>query len=91
MRVYSKSKARLRKILFAFSFFAVAAGGIVLGVWGGHKTAFMGFSLAAPFMVFAVWQLLNVIRGRFNPSDIVAHARGKVHRIFDDQKITFFP
>ena len=89
LSVYSKSKARIRKAMFVSSFFAVAACGIVLGVFAGGRTAFVGLSLAAPFVIFAVWQLLNVFRGKFDPSDIVAHARGKVHRIYDDHKITF--
>jgi hypothetical protein len=90
VRIYSKSKARLRKILFAFSFFAVAVCGVTLGLVAGRRTTFMGLSLAAPFMVFSAWQFLNGIRGKFDPSDMVSHARGKVHRIYDDHKITFF-
>jgi len=89
VKVYSKSKARLRKLFFASSFFAIAACGIVFGVFAGRGKGFMGYSLAVPFGLFTVWQLVNAIRGRFDPSDIVSHAKGKVHRIFGDQKITF--
>jgi hypothetical protein len=89
VRVYSKIKARFRKIFFASSFFSIAASGIVLGVFAGRKTGFLALALAAPFMCFAIWQLFNIIRGSFDPSDMVTHGRGKVHRIFDDRKITF--
>jgi hypothetical protein len=89
IRVYSESKARRRKIGFAAAFFAVAAGAIALGALAGRKTAFMGAGLAAPFLIFAVWQGLNVIRRRFDPGDIVSHARGKVHRIYNDRQIIF--
>jgi len=89
VRVYSKSKARIRKLYFASCFLAIAAGGIVLGVFACSEKRFMGYSLAVPFMCFTVWQLLNVIRRRFDPSDVVSHSRGKVHRIFDEHKIIF--
>jgi hypothetical protein len=83
VRVYSKSKARLRKLYFAACFLTIAACGIVFGVLAGSEKGFMGYSLAAPFICFTVWQLLDVIRGRFDASDVVSHARGKVHRILD--------
>jgi len=89
VKVCSKSKARLRKLFFASCFFAIAACGIVFGVFAGGEKGYIGYSLAAPFGFFTVWQLVNAIRGRFDPSDVVSHARGKVHRIFDEQKITF--
>ena len=89
VRVYSMSGARLRKLYFASCFFIIAAGVIVLGVLAGSKTGFMGYSLSAPFIFFTVWQLSNVIRGRFDPSDVVSHSLGKVHRVFDEHKIIF--
>ena len=89
VKVYSASKARLRKLFFASCFFAIAACGIVLGVFAGRGKGYIGYSLAAPFGLFALWQLANVIRGRFHPSDLVSHGQGKVHRIFDDHTITF--
>jgi hypothetical protein len=87
VKVYSKSRARLRKLFFASCFFAIAACGIVFGVFAGREKGFIGYSLAAPFGLFTVWQLVNAIRERFDPSDVVSHAQGKVHRIFDEQKI----
>jgi hypothetical protein len=89
VKVYSKSKARLRKLFFASCFFAIAACGIVFGVFAGSGKGYMSYSLAAPFGFFTVWQLVNAVRGRFDPSDIVSHAKGKVHRIFGERKITF--
>ena len=89
VKVYSRAKARLRKLYFASCFFAIAACGIAFGVWAGSEKGFMGYSIAAPFIIFAVWQLLNAIRGRFYPSDIVSHAGGKVHRIYDEKKVIF--
>ncbi len=89
VKVYSKSKARLRKLYFASCFFTIATCGIVFGVFAGMRKGFIGYSLAAPFGFFTVWQLVNAIRERFDPSDVVSHAKGKVHRIFDEQKITF--
>ena len=89
VKVYSKSRTRLRKLYFASCFFAIAACGIVLGVLAGSEKGFMVYSLAAPFICFAVWHLSNAIRGRFDASDVVCHARGKLHKIFDEQKIIF--
>jgi hypothetical protein len=89
VKVYSKSKARFRKLYFASCFFTIAACGIVLGVFAGRGKGYMGYSLAAPFGFFTAWQLVNTVRGRFDPSDVVSHAKGKVHRIFGEQKITF--
>ena len=89
VKVCSQSKARLRKLFFASCFFAIAACGIVFGVFAGREKGYIGYSLAAPFGFFTAWQLVNAMRGRFDPSDIVSHAKGKVHRIFDEHKITF--
>ena len=89
VKVYTKSKARLRKLCFATCFLTIATCGIVFGVFSHSEKGFIGYSLAAPFICFTAWQLLNVIRGRFDASDIVSHARGKVHRIFDERKIIF--
>jgi len=89
VKVYSKSRARLRKLYFTTCFLTIAACGIVFGVFARNEKGFIGYSLAAPFICFTVWQLLNVVRGRFDASDVVSHARGKVHRIFDERKIIF--
>lgn len=91
VKVYSKAAARRRKLLFASSFMMVAACGIVFGVYAGGEKGFMGYSIAVPFIVFAAWQLLDAIRGRFDPSDVVCHVRGRIHRIYGDRKITFTP
>ena len=89
VKVHSKSRTRLRKLYFASCFLTIAAGGIVFGVFAGTEKGLMGYSLAAPFICFTVWQFSNAIRGRFDPSDFVSHAGGKIHRIFDEQKIAF--
>jgi hypothetical protein len=89
VKVYSKAMARVRKFYFASCFFTIAASGIVFGVFAGVEKGFLGYSIAAPFMFFTVWQLSNGIRGRFDPSDLVSHARGKIHRIYDEKKIIF--
>jgi hypothetical protein len=89
LKIYSKSRARLRKIYFASCFLAIAACAIALGVFARSDKGFMGYSLSAPFICFAVWQLWNVIRRRFDAGDVVSHAGGKVHRIFDEHKIIF--
>jgi hypothetical protein len=89
VKVYSKSKARLRKLFFASCFFVIGACGIVFGMFAGTGKGYMGYGLAAPFGFFTLWQLVNAVRGRFDPSDIVCHAKGKVHRIFGGQKIIF--
>ena len=88
MKVHSKAKARMRKFYFAASFFAVAAVALGLGVYAGKGKGFMVLSLSAPFIIFSLWQLRNALGGRFDPSDLITHAGGKVHRIFDDHKIT---
>lgn len=90
VKVFCKPKARLRKFCFAFCFFAIAAGGTVLGLYAGKRKGFVALSLVAPFVFFSLWQLLNAFRGRLDPSDLITHARGKVHRIFDDHKISLF-
>ena len=89
VKVYSPSKARLRKLFFGSCFFAIAACGVIFGVLAGRGKGYIGYSLAAPFGFFTLWQVANVVRGRFDPSDLVCHSRGKVHRIFDEHKITF--
>lgn len=89
VRVYNTSKARLRKLYFDSCFIAIASGALVLGVFAPTGKGFLGYYLAAPFICFAVWQLLSVIRGRFDASDVVSQVRGKVHRIFDEHKIIF--
>ena len=83
------SRARLRKLYFASCFLTIAACAVVFGILARSEKGFIGYSLAAPFVCFTVWQLLNVIRGRFDASDVVSHAQGKVHRIFDERKIKF--
>jgi len=89
LKVYSKARARLRKFYFASCFFTIAASGIVFGVFAGSERGFLGYSIAAPFMFFTVWQLSNGIRGRFDPSDLMSHAGGKIHRIYDEKKVIF--
>jgi hypothetical protein len=89
VKVYSRAKARFRKLCFACCFMLIAACGIVFGLYGGQKARFMGYSVAAPFILFAAWQWLDAIRGRFDPSDVICHARGAIHRIYGDRKITF--
>lgn len=87
LRVYSESKARLRKLYFASCFLAIAACAIVFGIFNEGKMAFMGYSIAAPYVLFSLWQLFGVVRQRFDASDFVSHARGKVHRILGLGKI----
>ena len=89
VKVYSMPRARLRKLYFASCFLTIAACAIVFSILSHNEKGFIGYILAAPFVYFTVWQLLNVIRGRFDASDIVSHAQGKVHRIFDERKIKF--
>jgi hypothetical protein len=87
LKARSKSKARLRKFYFAFCFFMIALCGIFFGVSAGGKKGFMGYSIATPFIFFAGWQLLNAIRERFDASDVLSHAQGKIHRIYDEKKV----
>ena len=89
LKVYSKSKARLRKFYFAFCYLTIAACGIAFGVSAGTEEGFIGYGVAAPFIFFTVWQLSNAVRGSFDASDMVSHSRGKIHRIYDQQKLIF--
>jgi hypothetical protein len=89
LKVYSKTRARLRKFYFASCFFSIAVCGILLGILAGSSKGLMGYSIAVPFIVFTVWQLSNGIRRRFDASDLVSHAGGKIHRIYDEKKIIF--
>lgn len=89
VKVHSLSRARLRKLYFASCFLTIAACAGVFGILAPGEKSFLGYGLAAPFVYFAVWQLFNVFRGRFDASDIVSHSQGKVHRIFDERKIEF--
>jgi len=89
VKVHSMSRARLRKLYFAACFLTIAACAGVFGILAPGEKGFLGYGLAAPFVYFTVWQLLNVSRGRFDASDIVSHSQGKVHRIFDERKIKF--
>lgn len=89
LKVYSKARTRVRKFCFAFCFFAIAGCGVLFGILAGGSKSLMGYSVAALFAVFAVWQLSNGIRRRFDASDFVSHAEGKIHRIYNEHKITF--
>jgi hypothetical protein len=89
LKVYSKTRARLRKFYFASCFFAIAGCGILFGILADNSKGLMGYSIAAPFTIFTVWQLSNGIRRRFDASDLVSHAGGKIHRIYDEKKVIF--
>jgi hypothetical protein len=86
VKVFSKSKARLRKLCVASCFLIIAACAILFGVLAHGEKGFMGYSLAVPFICFTVWQLSDVIRGRLDASDVVFHMGGKVHKVFDGGK-----
>ena len=85
--VHSKSKARRRKLYFASLFFAIALVGIIFGAFAGWERGLIGYSIGAVFIYFTLWQALNAIRGHFDATDLVTHARGKRHRIFDEKPI----
>ena len=87
--VHSKSKARRRKLYFASIFFAIAMIGIIFGAFAGWERGFMGYSIGSVFIYFTLWQSLNAIRGKFDATDLVTHARGKRHRIFCEKQIKF--
>jgi len=89
VKVYSKATARRRKLYSGSCFIMIATCGILWGVYGGHEKGFMGYSLAAPFILFAAWQWRDAIRGRFDPGDVVGHGGGAIHRIYGDRKFTF--
>ncbi|MDY6987671.1 MAG: hypothetical protein SWQ30_06395 [Thermodesulfobacteriota bacterium] len=89
VKVYSRATARRRKLYFASCFMMIATSGILFGVYAGHEKGFMGYLIAAPFILFAAWQLLDAIRGKLDPGDVVGHAGGAIHRIYGDRKVTF--
>ena len=89
LKVCSQARARVRKFSFASCFFAIAGCGVLFGILPGGSKGPLGYSIGGLFAVFAVWQLSNGIRRRFDASDFVSHAGGKIHRIYDEQKITF--
>ncbi len=91
VRVYSKSRARLRKLSFGSIFFTIAMGGILFGAFAGQERGFIGFGIGALFIYFTLWQSLNAIRGRFDATDLVTQARGKRHKIFDEKEAIRFP
>ena len=91
VKVHSKSKARLRKLCFASIFFAIATVGIIFGAFAGRERGFIGYSIGAVFIYFTLWQSFNAIRGKFDATDLVVHARGKCHRIFDEKDAITFP
>lgn len=91
VKVYSQSKARRRKLCFASFFFAIAILGIVFGAFAGREGGFIGYSIGAVFIYFALWQSLTAIREKFDATDLVTHAPGKRHKIFDERKAITFP
>ena len=91
VKVYSNSKARHRKLCFASIFFAIAMVAIIFGAFAGRERGFIGYSIGAVFIYFTLWQSLNAIRGKFDATDLVTHARGKRHRIFDEKEAITFP
>ena len=86
VKVHSKSKAHLRKFYFASIFFAIAIVGIIFGAFAGMESGFIGYCIGAIFICFTLWQSINAIRGKFDATDIVVHARGKRHKIFDEKE-----
>ena len=90
VKVHSKAKARRRKFYFASIFFAIAIVGIVFGAFSGMKSGFIGYCIGAIFIYFTLWQSINSIRGKFDATDIVVHARGKRHKIFDEKEAFTF-
>ena len=91
VKVYSKSKARRRKLCFASIFLAIAMAGIVFGTFAGSEKGFIGYAIAAVFIYFALCQSLDLIRGKFDTTDLVSHGRGKPHKIFDQKRAITFP
>ncbi len=91
VKVHSQSKARRRKLYFASIFFAIAMVGVIFGAFAGRERGFIGYSIGAVFVYFTLWQSLNAIRGKFDPTDLVTHARGKQHKIFDEKEAITFP
>ena len=90
VKVYSKSKARCRKFYFASIFFGIAIVGIIFGAFAGMERGFIGYSIGAVFICFTLWQSLNAIRGKFDVTDLVVHAQGKRHKIFDEKEAFTF-
>ena len=86
IKVYSKSKARLRKFYFTFIFFAIAMVGIIFGAFAGMERGFLGYCIGAVFICFTLWQSINAIRGKFDATDLVVQVRGKRHKIFDEKE-----
>ena len=91
VKVHSKSKARRRKLYFASIFSTIAMAGIVFGAFAGSERGYLGYAIGAVFVYFALCQALDVIRGKFDTTDLVSHGRGKAHRIFDQKRAITFP
>ena len=90
VKVYSKSKARLRKFYFASIFFAIAIVGIIFGAFAGMERGFIGYSIGAVFICFTLWQSLNAILGKYDATDLVVLTQGKRHKIFDEKEAMTF-
>jgi hypothetical protein len=84
VKVRSWRRALYKKLFVVASFLFIALFIILFARYATKKSTLLGYSLASPFVLLAFWHLVNAMRGKFSPSDVVSHAGGRVHRILDE-------
>jgi hypothetical protein len=84
VKVRSRRRTLSKKLFVVASFLFIALFIIVFVRYATKKGTLLGYSLASPFVLLALWHFVNAMRGKFSPSDVVSHAGGRVHRILDE-------
>lgn len=84
VKVRSRRRTLYKKYFVAACFLSIALGAIAFTVLTPKGNRLFGFGLAAPFLVLSAWHVVNAVRGRLSPNDVVSHVAGKVHRILDE-------
>lgn len=84
VKVRSRRRALYKKLFVVLCFLLIALLIILFSRYATKRETLFGYSLASPFILLALWHMVNVFRGRFSPSDVVSHSAGRVHRILDE-------
>ena len=84
VKVRSRKQTLYKKYFVSGCFLSIALAATTFTVLTPDGNRLFGFGLASPFFILSLWHLVNALRGKLTPNDVVSHAGGKVHRILDE-------
>lgn len=84
VKVRSSRRTLYRKYFVSAFFLAIGLAAMVFSLLTPKGNRLFGFGLASPFLILSMWHIVNALRGKLSPNDILTHAGGKVHRILDE-------